>query len=392
MKILSVNAGSSTLKFQMYEMPEEKVLISGNFERVGIDNSFYTIKFGGEKIKKEAVLKNHGDAVRILCDELVSNKIVSNLDEIEAVGHRMVHGGEEYASSVIIDDDVIKTVRGLIPLAPLHNPANLMGIEAFKEIVPSAKNVGVFDTAFHQTLPKEAYLYAVPYEWYEKYGVRKYGFHGTSHKFVSQRMNGILGRDDTKIITCHIGSGGSVSAVVNGKSVDTSLGFTPNSGIMMGTRSGDIDYSMIPYVMDKAGISLEEVDNALNRKSGLAGISGVGSDLRDVEAGIKNGDEMCKLAFDMYVRKIASYIAEYYVLIGGCDAIVFTAGAGERSPLMREKVMEKLSVLGVKADPELNKAFGEESLVSSKDSKIPVWTIPTDEELMIARDTYELVK
>ncbi len=392
MKILSVNAGSSTLKFQMYEMPEEKVLISGNFERVGIDNSFYTIKFGGEKIKKEAVLKNHGDAVRILCDELVSNKIVSNLDEIEAVGHRMVHGGEEYASSVIIDDDVIKTVRGLIPLAPLHNPANLMGIEAFKEIVPSAKNVGVFDTAFHQTLPKEAYLYAVPYEWYEKYGVRKYGFHGTSHKFVSQRMNEILGRDDTKIITCHIGSGGSVSAVVNGKSVDTSLGFTPNSGIMMGTRSGDIDYSMIPYVMDKAGISLEEVDNALNRKSGLAGISGVGSDLRDVEAGIKNGDEMCKLAFDMYVRKIASYIAEYYVLIGGCDAIVFTAGAGERSPLMREKVMEKLSVLGVKADPELNKAFGEESLVSSKDSKIPVWTIPTDEELMIARDTYELVK
>ncbi len=392
MKILSVNAGSSTLKFQMYEMPEEKVLISGNFERVGIDNSFYTIKFGGEKIKKEAVLKNHGDAVRILCDELVSNKIVSNLDEIEAVGHRMVHGGEEYASSVIIDDDVIKTVRGLIPLAPLHNPANLMGIEAFKEIVPSAKNVGVFDTAFHQTLPKEAYLYAVPYEWYEKYGVRKYGFHGTSHKFVSQRMNEILGRDDTKIITCHIGSGGSVSAVVNGKSVDTSLGFTPNSGIMMGTRSGDIDYSMIPYVMDKAGISLEEVDNALNRKSGLAGISGVGSDLRDVEAGIKNDDEMCKLAFDMYVRKIASYIAEYYVLIGGCDAIVFTAGAGERSPLMREKVMEKLSVLGVKADPELNKAFGEESLVSSKDSKIPVWTIPTDEELMIARDTYELVK
>lgn len=392
MKILSVNAGSSTLKFQMYEMPEEKVLISGNFERVGIDNSFYTIKFGGEKIKKEAVLKNHGDAVRILCDELVSNKIVSNLDEIEAVGHRMVHGGEEYASSVIIDDDVIKTVRGLIPLAPLHNPANLMGIEAFKEIVPSAKNVGVFDTAFHQTLPKEAYLYAVPYEWYEKYGVRKYGFHGTSHKFVSQRMNEILGRDDTKIITCHIGSGGSVSAVVNGKSVDTSLGFTPNSGIMMGTRSGDIDYSMIPYVMDKAGISLEEVDNTLNRKSGLAGISGVGSDLRDVEAGIKNDDEMCKLAFDMYVRKIASYIAEYYVLIGGCDAIVFTAGAGERSPLMREKVMEKLSVLGVKADPELNKAFGEESLVSSKDSKIPVWTIPTDEELMIARDTYELVK
>lgn len=392
MKILSVNAGSSTLKFQMYEMPEEKVLISGNFERVGIDNSFYTIKFGGEKIKKEAVLNNHGDAVRILCKELVDNKIVNSLEEIDAVGHRMVHGGEEYASSVIITDDVIEKVESLIPLAPLHNPANLMGINAFKEIVPNAKNVGVFDTAFHQTLDKEAYLYAVPYEWYEKYGVRKYGFHGTSHKFVSQRMNEILGRSDTKIITCHIGSGGSVSAVVNGKSVDTSLGFTPNSGIVMGTRSGDIDYSLIPYVMKEAGMSLEEVDSVLNRKSGLAGISGVSSDLRDIEAGIEKGDKMCELAFNMYVRKIASYIAMYFVLMGGCDAICFTAGAGERSPLMREKVMEKLSPLGVKVDPELNKAFGEESLVSSKDSKIPVWTIPTDEELMIARDTYELVK
>lgn len=392
MKILSVNAGSSTLKFQMYEMPEEKVLISGNFERVGIDNSFYTIKFGGEKIKKEAVLNNHGDAVRILCKELVDNKIVNSLEEIDAVGHRMVHGGEEYASSVIITDDVIEKVESLIPLAPLHNPANLMGINAFKEIVPNAKNVGVFDTAFHQTLDKEAYLYAVPYEWYEKYGVRKYGFHGTSHKFVSQRMNEILGRSDTKIITCHIGSGGSVSAVVNGKSVDTSLGFTPNSGIVMGTRSGDIDYSLIPYVMKEAGMSLEEVDSVLNRKSGLAGISGVSSDLRDIEAGIEKGDKMCELAFNMYVRKIASYIAMYFVLMGGCDAICFTAGAGERSPLMREKVMEKLSPLGVKVDPKLNKAFGEESLVSSKDSKIPVWTIPTDEELMIARDTYELVK
>ena len=391
MKILSVNAGSSTLKFQMYEMPEEKVLVSGNFERVGIDNSFYTIKFNGEKIKKEAVLKNHGDAVRILCDELVQNKIVSSLDEIDAVGHRMVHGGEEYSSSVIIDDDVVKKVESLIPLAPLHNPANLMGIEAFKEIIPNAKNVGVFDTAFHQTLLREAYLYPVPYKWYEEYGVRKYGFHGTSHKFVSQRMNEILGRDDTKIITCHIGSGASIAAVLNGKSVDTSLGFTPNSGIMMGTRSGDIDYSVIPYVIEQSGMSLKEVDNVLNRESGLAGISGVGSDLRDVEAGISEDNEMCKLAFDMYVRRIATYIANYYVLMGGCDAIVFTAGAGERSPLMREKVMEKLAVLGVKADPVLNKAFGEESLVSSEDSTIPVWTIPTDEELMIARDTYELV-
>lgn len=392
MKILSVNAGSSTLKFQMYEMPEEKVLISGNFERVGIDNSFYTIKFGGEKIKKEAVLKNHGDAVRILCDELVSNKIVSNLDEIEAVGHRMVHGGEEYASSVIIDDDVIKTVRGLIPLAPLHNPANLMGIEAFKEIVPSAKNVGVFDTAFHQTLPKEAYLYAVPYEWYEKYGVRKYGFHGTSHKFVSQRMNEILGRDDTKIITCHIGSGGSISAVLNGKCIDTSMGFTPNAGIMMGTRSGDIDYSMIPYVMEKSGMSLQEVDNILNKQSGLCGISKGKSDARDIEAGMEAGDELCLLAQKMYVKRVVEYIAKYYVLLDGCDAIVFTAGLGENSSLTRKQIMDSLHALGVKVDEKENDMRGEEKMVSAPDSSIPCYVIPTDEEVMIARDTYELIK
>ena len=273
MKILSVNAGSSSLKFQMYEMPEEKVLISGVFERIGIGNSFYTIKLNGEKIKKERELSNHEEAVKILTDELLENKVVSSLDEIEAIGHRMVHGGDKYQKSTIINDEVIRDSEALIELAPIHIPANLTGVRAFQKIIKDATPVAVFDTSFHQTLPKEAYIYPVPYEWYEKYGVRKYGFHGTSHKYVSMRMNEILGRDDTKIITCHIGSGGSVSAVLNGKSIDTSLGFTPNSGIMMGTRSGDIDSSIIPFIVKEAGLSLSEVDNILNKKSGLLGVS-----------------------------------------------------------------------------------------------------------------------
>lgn len=251
MKILSVNAGSSSLKFQMYEMPEETVLISGVFERIGIDNSFYTIKLNGEKIKKEAVLNNHTDAVKILTNELLENKIVNDLSEIKAIGHRMVHGGEKYASSVIITDEVINTVEELSDLAPLHNPANLVGVRAFKEIIPNSVPVGVFDTAFHQTMKEENFLYPVPYEWYKDYGVRKYGFHGTSHKYVSEKMISILGKEETKIITCHIGNGGSLAAVKNGKCIDTSMGFTPNAGIIMGSRSGDIDASLIPFVMKK---------------------------------------------------------------------------------------------------------------------------------------------
>ena len=290
MKILSVNAGSSSLKFQMYEMPEETVLISGVFERIGIDNSFYTIKLNGEKIKKEAVLNNHTDAVRILTNELLENKIVNDLSEIKAIGHRMVHGGEKYASSVIITDEVINTVEELSDLAPLHNPANLVGVRAFKEIIPNSIPVGVFDTAFHQTMKEENFLYPVPYEWYKDYGVRKYGFHGTSHKYVSEKMISILGKEETKIITCHIGNGGSLAAVKNGKCIDTSMGFTPNAGIIMGSRSGDIDASLIPFVMKKTGMNISEIDNALNKKSGLLGISGVSSDSRDIEEGINNGN------------------------------------------------------------------------------------------------------
>lgn len=390
MKILSVNAGSSSLKFQMYEMPEEKVLISGVFERIGIENSFYTIKLNGEKIKKEAVLNNHTDAVKILTNELLENNIVSDLSEIKAIGHRMVHGGEKYASSVLLTEDVIKTVEELSDLAPLHNPANLVGVRAFKEVIPSAVAVGVFDTAFHQTMEEENFLYPVPYEWYKEYGVRKYGFHGTSHKYVSEKMASILGKEETKIITCHIGNGGSLAAVKNGKCIDTSMGFTPNAGIIMGSRSGDIDASLIPFVMKKTGMNISEIDNALNKKSGLLGISGVSSDSRDIEDGIKSGKDRCKLAQEMYVNKIVKYIAEYYVELGGADAIVFTAGVGENSITTRKQIIDKLACLGIKLDEQRNNVRAEVALISTDDSSVKVYVIPTDEEVMIARDTYKL--
>ena len=390
MKILSVNAGSSSLKFQMYEMPEEKVLISGVFERIGIENSFYTIKLNGEKIKKEVVLSNHTDAVKILTNELLENNIVSDLSEIKAIGHRMVHGGEKYASSVLLTEDVIKTVEELSDLAPLHNPANLVGVRAFKEVIPSAVAVGVFDTAFHQTMEEENFLYPVPYEWYKEYGVRKYGFHGTSHKYVSEKMASILGKGETKIITCHIGNGGSLAAVKNGKCIDTSMGFTPNAGIIMGSRSGDIDASLIPFVMKKTGMSISEIDNALNKKSGLLGISGVSSDSRDIEDGIKEGNTRCLLAQEMYVNKIVKYIAEYYVELGGADAIVFTAGVGENSISTRKQIVDKLACLGIKLDEERNNVRGEVALISTDESSVKVYVIPTDEEVMIARDTYKL--
>lgn len=390
MKILSVNAGSSSLKFQMYEMPEEKVLISGVFERIGIENSFYTIKLNGEKIKKEVVLSNHTDTVKILTNELLENNIVSDLSEIKAIGHRMVHGGEKYASSVLLTEDVITAVEELSDLAPLHNPANLVGVRAFKEVIPSAVAVGVFDTAFHQTMEEENFLYPVPYEWYKEYGVRKYGFHGTSHKYVSEKMASILGKEETKIITCHIGNGGSLAAVKNGKCIDTSMGFTPNAGIIMGSRSGDIDASLIPFVMKKTGMNISEIDNALNKKSGLLGISGVSSDSRDIEDGIKSGNDRCKLAQEMYVNKIVKYIAEYYVELGGADAIVFTAGVGENSITTRKQIIDKLACLGIKLDEQRNNVRAEVALISTDDSSVKVYVIPTDEEVMIARDTYKL--
>ena len=392
MKILSINAGSSSLKFRLYEMPEEKILISGVFERIGIDGSFYTIKYNGEKIKKDVLLKDHKDAFNFLVNELLDRKVVSSLEEIKGIGHRAVQGASKYNKAVLVDDEVVNNLRKYISIAPLHNPATITGIKAANEILPNATGVVVFDTAFHQTMPEENYLYAVPYEWYTKYDVRKYGFHGTSHRYVSMRMNEILGRNNTKLITCHIGNGGSISAVLNGKCINTSMGFTPNAGLIMGTRSGDIDASIIPYMENVLGKPSAEIDTILNKQSGLLGISGVSSDSRDIEDGIKEGNERCILANKMYVRRVIDYIAKYYVELGGADAIIFTAGVGENGIQTRKEIIEGLKVLGITLNEEANNNRGEEIKISADDSSIQVWVIPTDEELMIARDTYELVK
>ena len=392
MKVLSVNAGSSSLKFQMYEMPEEKVLISGVFERIGIDAPFYTIKINGEKIKKEVELPNHKVAFEILVKELMDYKVVESLDEIKGIGHRVVQGGDYFNKTVVIDDEVIAKIDELSTLAPLHNPAAITGIKAAQAVVPNAVQTAVFDTAFHQTMDEVNYMYAVPYSWYTDYKIRRYGAHGTSHKYVALRMNEILGRMNTKLITCHIGNGGSVSAVVDGKCVNTSMGLTPNAGLIMGSRCGDIDATIIPYIMKKANLTAEEVDTALNKQSGLLGISGVSSDSRDVEDGINSGNERCLLAQKMYVRRVIDYIAKYYVEMGGADAIVFTAGVGENSKATRREIMDGLSVLGVVVDEENNNTRGEEIMVTTKESKIPCYVIPTDEEVMIARDTYAFIK
>lgn len=391
MKVLAVNAGSSSLKFQMYEMPEEKVLISGVFERIGIGNSFYTIKLNGEKIRKDVELANHSVAVGFLTKELLENNIVDSLEEIKGVGHRIVQGADKFDRTVIINGMVEDAIDELSALAPLHNPAALVGIKAFKEFMPNAVHTAVFDTAFHQTMQEEAFMYALPYEWYTEYGVRKYGAHGTSHKYVSRRINEILGREDTKIIVCHLGNGGSVSAVLNGKCIDTSMGFTPNAGVIMGSRCGDTDISILPYVMDITKMSAKEMDTIINKKSGLLGISGVSSDARDVEEGAKDGNKRCLLALKMYNRRVIEYIAKYYVLLGGCDAICFTAGIGENAIGTREEIMKGLEVLGVKVDEERNNVRGCEALLTKDSSKIPCYLIPTNEEVMIARDTYNLV-
>ncbi len=391
MKILSVNCGSSSLKFQMYEMPEEKALISGVFERIGIDGSFYTIKINGEKIKKEVELKDHKKAFEILIDELKENKVVESLDEIKGIGHRVVQGGAYFDKTVVVTEDVIAKIDELSALAPLHNPAAIVGIRAAQAVVPNAVQTVVFDTAFHQTMEEETYLYAVPYEWYTDYKVRRYGAHGTSHKYVSLRANEILGRTNTKLITCHIGNGASISAVRDGKCINTSMGLTPNAGLIMGSRCGDIDATIVPYIMEKTKMSPKEMDTALNKQSGLLGISGVSSDSRDIEDGINKGNERCLLAQKMYVRRIIDYIAKYYVELEGCDAIIFTAGVGENSISTRREVMDGLKVLGVEVDPTSNDVRGKETLITTADSKIPCYIIPTDEEVMIARDTYALV-
>ena len=390
MIVLSVNAGSSSLKFQAFDMPEETVLISGVFERIGMKDSFYTIKLNGEKIKKEVELKNHERAMELVMEELMDNKIVESLDDIKAIGHRIAQGGPYFDKTVEMTDENLKKVRELSSLAPLHNPAAVKGIKAAQEVVPNALQTGAFDTAFHQTIEEENYMYPVPYEWCEKYKVRKYGFHGTSHKYVSSRMNEILGRYNTKLITCHIGNGASISAIKEGVCINTSMGLTPNSGLMMGSRCGDMDATVITYMMRELECSAEEMDTILNKQCGLLGISGISSDSRDIEDGIKIGNERCNLAQKMFTNRIIDYIAKYYVELGGCDAIVFTAGIGENSIHTRREVLDGLSALGVKIDEEANDCRGVERLITAEDSAIPCYVIPTNEELMIARDTYAL--
>ena len=391
MKIISINAGSSSLKFSLFEMATKECIASGYFERVGLDGSFYTIKYNGEKIREEVEMPNHTVAVEVLLDRLISIGIIKDLKEIDGVGHRLVHGADKYNKSVIITDEVVEDLKKYSELAPLHNPANILGIEAVKKALPNVPMVGVFDTAFHQTMEPVQYIYPVPYEWYTKYGVRKYGFHGTSHCYISKQIPRILGRDNYKAIICHLGSGGSLSAVKDGKCVDTTMGFTPLAGIMMGTRSGDIDPSIIPFIMQKEDKTVDEVINDLNKKSGFLGVSGGASDFRDIYAGVVEGKDRYKLAFDKYVQTVVNYIAQYYVELGGCDIICFTAGLGENASEARLAIMEKLLCLGVKVDLEKNQVRGEEIQVSSNDSSILCYVIPTNEELMIAEDTLSLI-
>lgn len=392
MIILSINAGSSSLKFTGFDMPSEKVLISGVFERIGIDGSFYTIKVNGEKIKKEAKLESHEAAVKILTEELINYNIVKDLCEIKGVGHRVVHGGDKYANSTIINDDVTNTIRELFHLAPLHNPANLMGIEAFQEYIPDATAVAVFDTGFPQSMPEENYMYAIPYEWYEKYGVRRYAFHGISHQYITEYMQNYLGKKDVNLISCHLGNGSTIYSIKNGKCFDTSLSFSTNSGLIMGTRSGDIDPFVIPYMMKEAGMTMEEILNDLNKKSGLLGISGFSSDSRDIEDGIKSGNERCELAQKLFVNRIVGYIAKLWCPLKDVDAICFAGGIGENSIMTRKQIIDGLSALGIEIDETANNVRGEFRLITKKGSKIPCYIVPTDEEVMIARDTFNLIK
>lgn len=392
MKIISINAGSSSLKFSLFNMDDESVIASGLFERIGIEGSGYTIKYNGEKVEQEVELVTHADAVRILLEKLIDLNIIGSLEEIDGVGHRLVHGKDKYSSSVVITDEVIADLENFKDFAPLHNPANILGIQAFREVLPDVLMVGVFDTAFHQTMEAASYLYPVPYSWYKDHGVRKYGFHGTSHRYIASTTAKLLNKENFRLISCHIGNGGSISAVLDGKCIDTSMGLTPLAGIMMGTRSGDVDPSIITYVMEKEGKNASEVIDDLNKRSGLLGLSEYSHDMRDVLARADEGDENCILARDKYVRSIVNYIGQYYLLLGGVDVIVFTAGVGENSIPIRQLVCEKLLPLGVKIDLDKNNIRGEITKISTAESKVEVYVIPTDEELMIARDTVSLIE
>ncbi len=396
MKILVLNCGSSSLKYQLIDMENEQVIAKGNYEKIGSNDSFLTHKVNGEKYVLENFVSNHEQAIKFMLEQLLHNEygVIKSLDEINGVGHRVVHGGEKFSGSVIINDEVVEKMRECIDLAPLHNPAGILGIEACKAVMPNVKMVGVFDTAFHQSMKKEQYIYPIPYEYYEKYGIRKYGFHGTSHRFVSQRIAQILEKpiEDLKIINCHIGQGASICAIQGGKSVDTSMGLTPLAGIAMGTRSGDLDPSVVTYIMKKENLSPDEMSTILNKKSGLLGLSGISDDNRDILVKMNEGNERAKLAFKTYAYIIAQYIAKYAVSMKGVDVITFAGGVGERGIDERKEICSYLEFMGVELDEEANNIRAIEREISIPNSKVKVWIVPTDEELMIARDTEMLIK
>ena len=396
MKVLVINCGSSSLKYQVLDMTNEALLCKGLVERIGMEGSVITHeKIGMDKVKNVVPMNDHKDAIAQVLDAVqdAEHGVVKSMDEIGAVGHRVVHAGEKFACSVKITEEVIKALEECVELAPLHNPPNLLGIEACKQLMPETPMVGVFDTAFHQTMPPESYIYAIPYEYYEKHGIRRYGFHGTSHKYVSERAAHMLNvsLDDLKLITCHLGNGASVSAIKRGKCIDTSMGFTPLEGLVMGTRSGDIDPAIVTFIREKENLPQGVANEILNKKSGVLGISGVSSDFRDIEEAVAEGNERAALALKVFAHKVRFYIGAYIAEMNGVDAIIFTAGVGENAVTMREVICHNLGNLGIKLDPVKNKVRGKETIISTDDSRVKILLIPTNEELMIARDTYNIV-
>ncbi|WP_285491650.1 acetate kinase [Staphylococcus haemolyticus] len=388
--VLAINAGSSSLKFQLIRMPEETLVTKGLIERIGIKDSIFTIEVNGEKIKDVKDIKDHEEAINIMLDSFKQHGIIDDINDIAGTGHRVVHGGELFPTSALVTDKVEEQIESLSELAPLHNPANLMGIRAFRKLLPNIPHVAVFDTSFHQSMPEQSYLYSLPYQYYKDYGIRKYGFHGTSHKYVSQRAAEIMNKpiEELRIISCHIGNGASIAAIDGGESIDTSMGFTPLAGVTMGTRSGNIDPALIPFIMQKTGQNAEEVLNVLNKESGLLGISGTSSDLRDLESDAEEGKERVQLALDVFASRIHKYIGSYATRMHGVDVIVFTAGVGENSSTVRAKVLEGLEFMGIYWDPKKNEAIhGEEGFINYPHSPVKVIVIPTNEEVMIARDT-----
>lgn len=395
MKILVVNCGSSSIKYQLIDMENEELMAKGYLEKIGLSDSFLTHTVNGEKHRIEQKIDNHEQGIKLVLEQLTNSEygVIKELNEIEAVGHRVLHGGEKLSDSVLITDEVIEVIRECIPLGPLHNPAQLKGIEACKAVMNGVPMVAVFDTAFHQTLPKMAYLYALPYEYYEKYGIRKYGFHGTSHRFVSKRVAELVNKPIEKlnIITCHLGQGASLCAVKGGKSIDTSMGFTPLAGVPMGTRCGDIDPSIVTFLMKKENLTPDEMDKIMNKKSGKLGVSGISSDDRDIEAEIKNGNERAKLAIDTFAYQVIGYIGRFAAQMNGVDIITFAGGVGENGIEVRKQICDSLSFLGVNIDENKNNCRGKEVEITTPDSKVKVFVVPTNEELTIARDTMEIV-